>query len=60
VNEKQLAALIKKNQAKAVAKAAKARPQRGFDPTLAATQPPDEDDDRERKEIFREMKRRDF
>ena len=54
MNEKQLQALIKKNQAKASKPQGKGRWQ---DPTLAKA--PERNDD-EAKEIFKEMKRREF
>jgi hypothetical protein len=59
VNEKQLAKLIKQNQQKAVAKSAKARQIKAFDPTLVTKQ---EDDDAniEREQLFKELKRREF
>ena len=59
MNEKQLAKLIKQNQQKAVAKSAKARQIKSFDPTLVTKQ---EDDDAniERQQLFKELKRREF
>ena len=59
MNEKQLAKLIKQNQAKAAAKTSKARPARAYDSTLP--KPPENDDqDIERSQMFKEMKRREF
>jgi len=61
VNEKQLAKLIKQNVAKAE-QAAKAKKGKKYDPTLEATQKPEdqEDDTIERTQFFKEMKRREF
>lgn len=61
VDDKQLAKLIKRTTAKAE-QAAKARRPRGYDPTLAATRPPDADEDAavDRTAFFKEMKRREF
>jgi hypothetical protein len=58
VNEKQLAKLIKQNQAKAAAKAAKPRPGKAFDPTLVTKE--EDDADLERQQLFKELKRREF
>jgi len=52
-DDEKLAKLIKKN----MAKAAKAKPRKRYDPTL----PPDStDDDIERRDFFSEMKKREF
>jgi hypothetical protein len=61
MNDKQLAKLVKQNAAKAE-KLAKSRQGRAYDPTLAATQKPDEDlaDTVETTRLFKEMKRREF
>ena len=62
MDDKQLAKLIRKNVAK-VEKAAKAKVTRKYDPTLAATRgTTDEDGDQEveREQFFKEMKRREF
>ena len=59
MNEKQLAKLIKQNQAKAAAKAAKPRPGKAFDPTLV-TKEQEDDTDLERQQLFKELKRREF
>lgn len=62
MDDKQLAKLIRKNVAK-VEKAAKAKQNRTYDPTLAATRgTTDEDADVEveRDQFFKEMKRREF
>ena len=57
MDEKQLQKLIRKNAAKA-AKLAKARDGRQFDKTLQPAQ--DEDQDIERSQFFKEMKKREF
>jgi hypothetical protein len=57
MNEKQLQALIKKNQAKAGKPQGKGS--RWQDPTLSVTQSPERNDE-DAKEIFKEMKRREF
>jgi hypothetical protein len=57
MDEKQLQKLIRKNAAKA-AKLAKARDGRQFDKTLPPAQ--DEDQDIERSQFFKEMKKREF
>jgi len=62
VDDKQLAKLIRKNVAK-VEKAAKAKQNRTYDPTLAATRGTNEEDgdlEVERTQFFKEMKRREF
>ncbi len=59
MNEKQLAKLIKQNQAKAEAKASKPRPGKAFDPTLV-TKEQETDTDLERQQLFKELKRREF
>jgi len=57
MNEKQLAALIRKNAAKA-AQAAKNRAPKNYDATLPSR---DQDDqDLERADMFKEMRRREF
>jgi len=57
MNEKQLAALIRKNAAKA-AQAAKNRAPKNYDATLPSR---DEDEqDLERADMFKEMRRREF
>ena len=57
MNEKQLAALIRKNAAKA-ARPSRLRPAKAYDATL----PPREADDAdvERDRMFKEMKKREF
>jgi hypothetical protein len=57
MDEKQLAALIRKNTAKAAAPKGK---RRTYDATLEATRGAEDDDDEERKHFFKEMKRREF
>ncbi|MCC6318728.1 MAG: hypothetical protein IT361_13690 [Gemmatimonadaceae bacterium] len=57
MNEKQLQKLIKQMEKKAKPAS---RPARWNDPTLAATQKDAEENVEEAKEIFREMKRREF
>ena len=62
MDDKQLAKLIRKNVAK-VEKAAKAKKDRSYDPTLAATRGKTEEDgdtEVEREQFFKEMKRREF
>ncbi|MDF1503983.1 hypothetical protein [Roseisolibacter sp. H3M3-2] len=59
MNDKQLAKLIKQNQAKAAAKATKPRGGKAFDPTLV-TKKEDDDADIERQQLFKELKRREF
>lgn len=59
MNEKQLQALIRKNAAKA-SKAPSGGRGPYQDPTLAATRSPDRETDDEAKQIFKEMKRREF
>ncbi|HEX6053036.1 MAG TPA: hypothetical protein VFZ21_27400 [Gemmatimonadaceae bacterium] len=62
MDDKQLAKLIRKNVAK-VEKAAKAKQNRTYDPTLAATRGTTEEDgdvEVERTQFFKEMKRREF
>lgn len=58
MNDKELAALVKKTVAKA--QAAKPRPRRTYDATLDVTRRPEQEDDAENKEFFKEMKRREF
>jgi hypothetical protein len=57
MNEKQLQALIKKMEKAAKQKA---KPARWNDPTLKATTREDDDKVAEAKEMFKEMKRREF
>lgn len=52
--DRKLAALVKKNAAKAAK--AKTKPRRQFDDTL----PPDREDDTELRRFFSEMKKREF
>jgi hypothetical protein len=54
MDDKQLAALAKKNAAKVAKEKTKKR--RQYDDTL----PPDEDEDRERDRFFSQMKKREF
>lgn len=58
MKDNQLKSLLKKTQAKA-AQVKKPAPQ-GYDPTLQATRGNVERDDSDAKEIFKEMKRREF
>jgi hypothetical protein len=59
MKENQLKALLKKTQAKAAQ--VKKPANKGYDPTLQATRPATDDgDNSEAKEIFKEMKRREF
>ena len=53
-DDKKMAALVKKNAAKAAKPKAKRR--RQYDATL----PPETDEDTERRDFFSEMKKRDF
>lgn len=57
MNEKQLQALIKKMEKQAKPKG---KPARWNDPTLAATQKESEESVVEAKDLFKEMKRREF
>jgi hypothetical protein len=57
MNEKQLAKLIKQNAAKA-AKPSRLRPAKAYDPTLPGRE--EDDADVERKQMFKEMKKREF
>lgn len=57
MDEKQLLALAKKNAARSVAPKGK---RRTYDPTLDATRSTEADDDEERKQFFKDMKRREF
>ena len=62
MDAKQIAKLIRKNQAKAE-KLAKARQGKAYDATLDATRGPEEETDDvavERQHFFKEMKRREF
>jgi len=59
VDDKKIAKLIRKNAAKAE-KAAQARRGKSFDPTLAATRGPEDENELERQRMFKEMKRREF
>ena len=56
-DERQLAALIKKNMAKAEAKKPKAKLRRQVDDTL---QPEVSEEDLDRRDLFSEMKKREF
>lgn len=58
MNEKQLMALVKKNQAKAAKAAQKPRP--SYDPTLDATRATGDEDVHEAQRMFKEMKKREF
>ena len=60
MDDKQLQKLIRQNAARAAqaAKAAKNKDGRRYDPTLPPTR--QDDDDLERSQFFKEMKRRDF
>ena len=58
MNDKQLAALVKKNMAKAAKPKAPRR--KTYDATLDATRAPEKEDDVEVTEFFKEMKRREF
>jgi hypothetical protein len=58
MKDNQLKSLLKKTQAKAAQ--VKKNPKQGYDPTLAPTRGNQERDDSEAKEIFKEMKRREF
>ena len=58
MNEKQLAKLIRQNAAKAAAKTSKLRPAQAYDATLPSREVNDEDV--ERTQMFKEMKRREF
>jgi hypothetical protein len=55
--DKKLAALIKKNMAKAEAKKPKAKLRKQYDSTL---QPDGNEDDIERRDFFSDMKKREF
>lgn len=58
MNEKQLAALVRKTAAKAAKP--KTNPRKTYDPTLDATRRPETEEDTEAAELFKEMKRREF
>lgn len=58
MKDNQLKSLLKKTQAKAAQ--VKKPTKQAYDPTLQATRGNDERDDSEAKEIFKEMKRREF
>ena len=58
MNEKQLAALVKKNMAKAAKP--KAPPRKTYDATLDITRRPETPQDTEATELFKEMKKREF
>jgi hypothetical protein len=58
MKDAQLKALLKKTQAKA--SQAKKPARQAYDPTLEATKSKVEADDSDAKEIFKEMKRREF
>jgi len=57
MNDKQIAALVKRVTAKAAAPKGK---RRTYDATLDVTRQPSTDDDIEREEFFKEMQRREF
>ena len=59
MNEKQLAALIKKTTAKAEQKA-RTKNRKSYDDTLDATRPADVPNEGEAEELFKEMKKREF
>ncbi|GAB1344330.1 hypothetical protein [Gemmatimonas sp.] len=58
MKDNQLKSLLKKTQAKAAQ--VKKPTKQAYDPTLQATRGTEERDDSEAKEIFKEMKRREF
>jgi hypothetical protein len=58
MNEKQLAKLVKKTVAKA--EKSKKGPRKTYDATLDVTRRPETPEDEDRKEFFKEMKRREF
>lgn len=58
MKDNQFQSLLKKTQAKAAQ--VKKPSKQAYDPTLAATRGTEERDDSEAKEIFKEMKRREF
>ncbi|WP_298267713.1 hypothetical protein [Gemmatimonas sp.] len=58
MKDNQFKSLLKKTQAKAAQ--VKKPTKQAYDPTLAATRGNDQADDSEAKEIFKEMKRREF
>jgi hypothetical protein len=58
VKDSQLKALIRKNTQQATRK--KPQSPEAFDPTLGPTRGDAERDDRDAKQIFKEMKRREF
>ena len=58
MNEKELAALVRKTVKKA--SKPKAPRRKTYDATLDATRQPETDEDAEAKELFKEMKRREF
>jgi hypothetical protein len=58
MKDKQLEALIKKNQQKA--ERSKGKPRPTYDPTLEATKRPERGDEQQNAEFFDEMKRREF
>ncbi len=58
MNDKQLAALVRKTAAKAAK--AKAPRRKTYDATLDATRRPETDEDAEATELFKEMKKREF
>jgi hypothetical protein len=58
MNDKQIAALVKKISAKAAKPKTPAK--RSYDATLDATRRPESDADTEAAELFQEMKRREF
>ncbi|MGQ0539736.1 MAG: hypothetical protein ACT4R6_12375 [Gemmatimonadaceae bacterium] len=58
MNDKQIAALARKNAARSIKEAA--AKQRTYDATLDATRPPATTDDLETARLFNEMKKREF
>ena len=58
MDDKQLAALVRKNMAKASRPKTDVR--KKYDATLDATQTPETDADLDRKDFFSEMKKREF
>jgi putative protein kinase ArgK-like GTPase of G3E family len=58
MNDKELAALVKKTVKKAAK--AKAPRRKSYDATLDATRRPETDEDTEANELFKEMKKREF
>ena len=58
MNDKQLAALARKNAAKAAR--VQQKRQRSYDDTVDATRPADAPDDSDAEKLFKEMKKREF